>query len=168
MFRHWKQRRAERLRQEEEAREERARKQREAEERKLENLRKWHFIVQVRERDGRKTFLESSLVDVLVRMGVTVLGESDGSALGSNELLLKATAWVEQAPRGGYETDSGRIPPFQVPVAHYDYRLSKQGESGLEVAAAGYLKDQNFEWVTHAIARHLLEVVSELDPPPSS
>lgn len=82
-------------RQEEERQRQEEQRQKEAEEaerkeRRRKNLVKQHFVVYIREKDGKKTVVEASLIGALRRYGFTVefITEKDGRAISNGDTSL--------------------------------------------------------------------------------
>lgn len=166
MFKRRRERGEENLRREQEEKEARLRREQE----ELEHLRKWRFVVDVAQRDGRKTVLESILINALLEAGATVLDtdsrkEDDTPLMKEDVLWLACTGWFEQEPRGGYEIDSGRIPAFKVAVAHCDFRLLVKTERWARIAAAGHEQSQDPDAMAEAVVRHLVDAVNKLASP---
>lgn len=120
------------LRQEEERKEkERAEVARKA--RQMENFRKQHLVVYIREKDGRRSSFEAVLIRMLLKTGITVepLPESDGrivsggdtSKLQDGLLALVGTSWHKNGTGVSYDYLGDPEGTYKWESTYCDYRL---------------------------------------------
>ncbi len=145
----------------------------------LEGLRKNHFVIHIRERDGRKYVFESILIDAFLKKEIPVdfvtektsklIGSGDPSALNPNQIALVGTAWEQEEKRGGYGGNDGEysywIPISYVTVMYCDFRLLKKDGEAIEMITLGVEKSEvDYRDLARHILKHLLETPALTTP----
>lgn len=119
----------------------------------LERFRKYHFVIRVRERDGRRVFFESVLIGRFLRNDIAVerltneedecIGRDDFSKLKEDCLIIVGVSWQQAIKHEGHRWDdpesgaSGWMPAHTEHVTHCDYRLLRKKGDKTELVAAG-------------------------------
>lgn len=139
----------------------------------IENFRKQHLVVYIREKDGRKSGFEAVLIRALLKEGVSVqfLRDNDGRAIVNADagslkdglLALVGTSWCKEHTAGGYDSIDGYVEKFQSETTYCDYRLLTASAGVVNILGSGYGASPYLHDLANAIVKDLVPMVPLLD-----